>query len=112
MVNEVCKTVTFLEVISGRRDTQHNGIQHNDTQHKGLDLCMTMSVTDTHHNHALHNAECLYAESNVLFIVMLNVAMLNLVMLNVIMPSVIIPISGDISNISKSRLHRPQNSKN
>ncbi len=102
MVNEVCKTVTFLEVTSGRHDTQHNGIQHNDTQHKGLDLCVTMSITDTQHSNALHNAECLYGEGNVLFFVMLNVIML----------SGMVPISGDISKISKWCLYRRQNNRN
>jgi hypothetical protein len=106
VVNEVCKTVTFLEVTSGCHDTQHDGIQHNDTQHKGLDLCVSMSITYTQHYNALHNVECLYAECKVLFSVMLDVFMMSLVMLNAIMLSVMVPISGDISKISMCCLHR------
>ncbi len=34
-----------------RHDIHHNDIQHNDTQHQGF-------VCDTHHNNALHYAEC------------------------------------------------------
>jgi hypothetical protein len=55
-------------------DTQHNDIQHNDTQHKGL-------VCDTHHNSALHYAEC-----RILFIVILGVIMLNATVLSVVAP--------------------------
>jgi hypothetical protein len=44
---------------------------------------MTHSISDTQHNNHLHYAECGYAESRVLFIVMLSVVMLNVVMLNV-----------------------------
>jgi hypothetical protein len=40
---------------------------------------MTLSITDTQHNNALHYAECHYADCRVLFIVMLSVVMLNVV---------------------------------
>jgi hypothetical protein len=46
---------------------------------------MTLSITDTQHNIALHHAERCYAERHALFIVMLSVIMLNGVMLSVIM---------------------------
>ncbi len=44
--------------------TQHYGIRHNDTQHKGL-------ICDTQHNNAiaLDYAECHYAERCILFLV-------------------------------------------
>jgi hypothetical protein len=40
---------------------------------------MTLGISITQHNNALHYAECIYAECRVLFIVMLNVGMLSVV---------------------------------
>jgi len=50
---------------------------------------MTLSITDTQHNNALHYAECYYAECHSLFVVMLSVIMMNVVILNVIMLNVV-----------------------
>ncbi len=56
-------------------DIQHNDIQHNDTQHNGL-VCETQqkwpSITVNRYNNALHHAYCCYAESRVLFIVLVD----------------------------------------
>jgi hypothetical protein len=54
---------------------------------------MTLSITDTQHNNALHYDLRCYAECHALFIVMLSVIMLNGVMLSVVAPSNIIRFS-------------------
>jgi hypothetical protein len=52
---------------------------------------MTLSITDTEHNNALH-CECSYTEKRVLFIVipMPSVVILNVIMLSVVMLNVTI----------------------
>jgi hypothetical protein len=57
---------------------------------------MTLSITETQHDNALHYAECRYAEGCVLSIIMPSVTMLNdirlsFVMLNVVMLGVVAP---------------------
>ncbi len=47
---------------------------------------MTLGITDTEHNIALHYAWCHYAECWVLFFVMLNAVMLVVIMLSVVAP--------------------------
>jgi hypothetical protein len=63
-----------ITACNGRRDTQHNGIQHNDTQHNGLsgdDKHVTINVT--------------------LAIVSLSGILPNVTKLSVVMPSVAVP---------------------
>jgi hypothetical protein len=38
---------------NGRHDTQHNDLQLKDTQHKGPNLYVALSIGDTQHNNAL-----------------------------------------------------------
>jgi hypothetical protein len=47
---------------------------------------MIPAVLDTHHNNALHYAECHYGECRVLFTVMLSVILLSVVMVSVVAP--------------------------
>ncbi len=37
----------WIKISVGRHDTQHNTIQHNDTQHKGV-INVTLSITMLH----------------------------------------------------------------
>ncbi len=86
-------------ILLGRHDTQHNDIQPNDTQHKGLKS--DIEYNDTQHNETLPLCRCHCAECRDLFIgllsvimlsvVMLNLVMLNIFMLNVVMLSVVAP---------------------
>jgi len=63
--------------------TQHNDIEHYDTQHKGL-------ICDTQHTWHLallcHYAECCYAECRILFFIMMNVIKLSVIMVSGVAP--------------------------
>jgi hypothetical protein len=48
---------------------------------------MTLSITVTQHNNALHYAECHYAEFRILCTVMVSVSRLNVIMLSVVAPN-------------------------
>jgi hypothetical protein len=70
---------------------RRNGIQHNDTQHKGhkcetkhKGLYLTFSITMP-----CHYAECHYAQCRILFFIMLTIIMLDVIMVSVIIVSVI-----------------------
>jgi hypothetical protein len=52
---------------------------------------MSLSITDTQHNNALHFAECHCAQRRVLFIVVLSAVLMSVIMLNVVMLSVVDP---------------------
>jgi demethoxyubiquinone hydroxylase (CLK1/Coq7/Cat5 family) len=63
-----------------RHDTQHNNIQQNDAQHKGL--ISHFQLNDTKHNNdTQHNNIAIMVN-----VIMRSVAMLNVVMLSVVAP--------------------------
>ncbi len=47
---------------------------------------MTLTIIDTHHTTALHYADCRYAESRILFFVILSVIIPNVVVLSLVAP--------------------------
>ncbi len=70
-------------------DTQHNNIQLNDTQHKGL-ICdtlhtWTLGINDTQHNNTA-NTDCHYTECHNLCLIMLSIILLQVIMLNGVAP--------------------------
>jgi hypothetical protein len=67
-----------ITVLKGRHYTQHNDIQHSDTQHKLL-LC-----DNQHKRHSALQCPCHYTECH--FFVMLNVVMPSVIMLSVVAP--------------------------
>jgi hypothetical protein len=71
---------------------------HNDTQHKGLYVTLSIAIL-------CHSAECHYGECRVLLTVMLNVIMLCVVMLSVVMLSVVAPLNFDTWRVKKVKKH-------
>jgi hypothetical protein len=47
---------------------------------------MTLTINDIQHKIALHYADCRYAESRILFVVMLSVSMPNVIVLSLVAP--------------------------
>jgi hypothetical protein len=52
---------------------------------------MSLSITDTQHNNALHYSECHCAQHHVLFIVVLSAILMGIIILNVVMLSIVAP---------------------